>query len=93
MTKFPRLTLATLLMGSLALPAFALDPASPKDASATATHAPGKPGQLTSGMHKVAATGDAPTAKAPVAGVPSKAAKAKDSAAKPQSPAPVTKTN
>ncbi len=40
MTKFPRLTLATLLMGSLALPAFALDTTSAKDMSATATSNP-----------------------------------------------------
>ena len=37
MTLFPRLTLATLLMGSLALPAFALDVSSPKDGSVTPT--------------------------------------------------------
>ena len=40
MTLFPRLTLATLLMGSLALPAFALDVSSPKDGSITATTSP-----------------------------------------------------
>ena len=123
MTHFSRLTLATLLMGSLALPALAqgVTPqvAPHKDASATTTpasvapkHAPamkvtdatGKPG-----LHKVAASTDAPAAVVkPAPGtttaVPSTDMKpsttivtgkdaVKDGSAKTPTAAPVTKSN
>ncbi len=77
MTNLSRLTLATLLMGSLALPAIAQDTKSPKDVSATATssvlttkpapatktsEAPVKPSLLKHGVHKAAATSEVPAA-------------------------------
>ena len=77
MTNLSRLTLATLLMGSLALPAIAQDTKSPKDVSATATtavvttkpapavktgQAAVRPSVLKSGVHKVAATSEVPAA-------------------------------
>ena len=103
MTNVSRLTLATLLMGSLALPAIAQDTKSdaksPKDVSAMKiTETVAKPSLLKNGVHKAAATSEVPAAvtKAPVAGTPaapSKDAKAKDGAVKPQTTVPVTKTN
>lgn len=75
MTNLSRLTLATLLMGSLALPAIAQDTKSPKDVSATATssvlttkpapatktsEAAVKPSLLKHGVHKAAATSEVP---------------------------------
>lgn len=109
MTKFPRLTLATLLMGSLALPAFALDTTSAKDMSATSNpvsnSVPAKPDHA---MKIAQAAARPPALKhgalksethktAATGDAPAKDAKAKttakDSSMKAQTTAPVTKTN
>jgi hypothetical protein len=90
MTAFSRLTLATLLMGSLALPAFALDTTSTKDASIPTTSSPApaavtaKPGH----MMKIAHTTGKPSTMKP--GVHNAAATSEIPAAVAKPPVPAT---